>query len=289
MSEKVSNKRVFEVEVDGKKVEFAVVRPNNKVMAQGTLVYNRAFREAVQPADGKKGAIVRQGLDALLREQNLWDDAKQARYEELVKTLLDGEKKLAQGGIKLSEAKAVALAMRRARLEVRWLLQARNEYDEVTAEAQAEQARFNYFVAACTVYGESGERYFKDAEDYLSRENDPVVLPAATNMGKLLYNLDDEHQYKLPENKFLTKYKLVDDKLRLVDKDGKLVDELGRPVDDQGRLINSKGELIDADGNLLTEDGEYKVEFKEFEDDVFGPSPATPAGEQESPTATTAA
>lgn len=271
MSEKV-NKRTFEVEVDGKKTEFAVLRPNHRAVQQAELVYKRAFREAVQPPDGQKGAIVRQAVEAVMRDQNLWDDAKQSRYEELVKNILAGEKKLVSGGIKLSEARSIAIQMRRDRNELRQLSADRNELDAMTAEAQAENARFNYYVASCTVYGDTGKSYFKDVEDYLSRENDPVVLPAAQAMGKLIYGLEDDYEKKLAENKFLLKYKLVDEDLRLVDKDGKWVDSRGRRVDEKGRLINDDGELIDADGNLLTEDGEYKVEFKEFEDDVFAPA-----------------
>lgn len=277
MSEKVVNKKQFEVEVDGRAVKLAVVRPTNRVVQQGTLVYNRAFREAVKPADGKPGAIVRQAVESVMREQKLWDDKKQAEYEAVVKDLLAAELKLASGGIKLSEARAVAVKMRQDRYRLRQLNADRNELDAMTAEAQAEQARFNYYVAACTVYGESGKPYFRDVEDYLGREDDPVALPAAQALGKLLYGLEDDYEAKLPENKFLIKYKLVDGDLRLVDRDGKFVDAKGRRVDEQGRLVNDAGELVDADGNLLTEDGEYKVEFKEFEDDVFGPAPAATA------------
>ena len=274
MSEKVINKRKFEVEIDGKKVEFAVVRPSHRVNQEGTKVYNRSFREAVDPSDGKPGALLRQKIEQVLRDQNLWDDKKQEEYERLVKTILAGEKKLAEGGIKMSEAKAIALEMRQARLEMRWLSTDRNRLDAMSAESQAEQARFNYYIAACTVYGDTGKPYFKDVDDYLSRTDDPVALPAAENMGKLLYNLEDDYEQKLPENKFLLKYKLADEKLRLIDSEGKFVDEKGRRVDEKGRLINEAGELVDAHGNLLTEEGEYKVEFKEFDDDLSPPSPA---------------
>lgn len=264
------NKRVFEVEVDGKPVKLAVVRPSHRVVDQGQLVYNRAFREAVTPSDGKPGALVRQKVEEVLREQNLWDDAKQARYRELADAVNKGELKLAMGansGLTKLQCRDLALKMARDRAEIRRLTADRNRLDEVTAEARAEQARFNHYVAACTVYEESGSPYFRDAEDYLSREDDPAVLPAASNLGRLIYGLDDDYEKKLPENRFLLKYKFVDEQLRLVDKDGKFVDERGRPVDGRGRLVNERGELVDADGNLLTEDGEYKVEFREFDDE----------------------
>jgi hypothetical protein len=260
----MSNKKTFAV--DGK--EYAVVKPSHKVMQTATLTYNREFRKAVEA-----GLLVRAKIDQVMREQNLWDDAKQKKYEDVVKSLLAGEKKLAEGGIKLSEAKSIAMKMREDRAEMRSLNGSRNELDQHTAEAQAEQARFNYLVSTCTVYGETGKPYFKDVEDYLTKEEDPVVLPAAQNMGKLIYGLEDDYEKKLPENKFLLRYKFVDEELRLVNKDGKLIDLEGRLLDDKGRLINEKGELIDTEGNLLTEDGEYKVDFVEFVDDVYAAAP----------------
>jgi hypothetical protein len=271
--QKVVNKKVFQVELDGKPVEFAVQRPNHKVSQQATLVYNRAMREAIEAK-----LMLRAKIDQVMREQNLWDDTKQAKFDELVKELLGGEKKLAGGNIKLSQARDIAIQMRRARAELNLLRAERDELDRHTAESQAEQARFNYLVATCTVYGESGTSYYKDADDYLSRTDDPVALPAAQNLGRLIYGLDDDFAKKLPENKFLVKYGFVNDKLHLVrKKDGRLIDGDGRLVDDKGRLVDEQGQLVDRDGNLLTEDGEYKVEFVEFIDDVTPTSPADEA------------
>jgi hypothetical protein len=92
----VNNKRVFKVMVDGKELEMAVVRPNHKVNQHAQLIYNRAFREAVVPEDGSKGALVEAKIDDVMREQKLWDDYKQKKFEETQKRLFDNEKKLAK-------------------------------------------------------------------------------------------------------------------------------------------------------------------------------------------------
>lgn len=272
----MAGKKTFEVAVDGKKVEIAVLKANHKAVQTGALVYNKAFRTAVEA-----GSLVRAKVEQVMRDQNLWDNTKQSRYEELVKNLLSTEKKLATGGIKLSEARSAAVEMRRNRAELRYLTSERNELDATTAESHAEQARFNHLVAFSTVYSDTGKPYFKDVEDYLSRENDPVVLPAAQNMGKLLYGLEDDYEQKLPENAFLKRYGFCDEKLHLIRKsDGKRIDADNRLVDEKGRLVNETGELIDRDGCLLTEDGDYKVAFTEFDDDV---SPAQPQQEDVKP------
>jgi hypothetical protein len=164
------------------------------------------------------------------------------------------------------------LDMRQAREDLKALLVGRNELDQHTAEAYAEQARFNYLVSACTVYGETGEPYFKGVDDYLTGD-DPTSGRAAHEFGRLYYGLDDDFAKKLPENAFGLKYRLLDDDLRLVDRRGRLVDPRGRLVDKDGRLVNERGELVAADGTPLAEDGSFKVDFVEFEDDL---SPAQP-------------
>ncbi len=261
------NKKTFDVDIDGKAVKLAVKRPDHRTQQAAQLVYNRAFREAVKPSDGKSGSIVRASLESVLRDQKLWDDAKQAQFTKLNQALLEGERKLAKGGIKASEAREVAIQMRRDRWDLRQLLTERNSLDLHTAEAQAENARFNYIVSACTVYPDTGKPFWKSEDDYLAGSSDDVALKAASAMGNLVYNLDEKFEEKLPENSFLLKYGFANKDLHLVDKAGRLVDAQGRRVDEKGRLVNDKGELVDAEGNFLTEDGDYKFEFEPFLDE----------------------
>jgi hypothetical protein len=82
VADKVVNKRPFEVEVDGTTVKLAVRRPDNKVAQEATLVYNRAFREAAE-----RGLMLRARLDRVMRDQNLWDDEKQAELVRVSKVL----------------------------------------------------------------------------------------------------------------------------------------------------------------------------------------------------------
>jgi hypothetical protein len=260
----IVNKKVFSVEVDGTPAKLAVVRPNHKVSESATLAYNRAYRRAVEAGSPVKAKV----LD-IMREQNLWDDTKQKKYEDILKTLFANEKKLAEGGIKLSAARDIAIQMRRGRIELRNLTSKRNEIEATTADSFAEQARFNYLVSACTVNADTGKPYYADVDEFLSKENDPVAMPASQNLGTLLYDLDEGFEAKLPENSFLKKYKLCNDELHLIDKQGRKVNVDGHLVDDKGRLINEDGQLVDSEGNFLTEDGDYKVDFVPFEDDVF--------------------
>lgn len=256
------NKKNFKVTIDSKEIELCVVRPNVKQRQEGQKVYNKAFRDAVE-----SGAILRAKVNSVMREQNLWDDTKEAQYKQLVEKINSNERKIKSGGIKLSEAKEIALQMRKDRVELRSLTSERSGLDNNTAEGQADNAQFNYWVSACTVYSDTGKPYFNSYEDYVNRDDDPVTGKAASSLALMLYNLDPDYEKKLPENEFLKKYKFVDDELHLVDKNGRRVDIEGRLVNKDGRYINESGELIDIDGNRVDENGEYVLNFSPFLDD----------------------
>lgn len=254
--------RTFKANIDGIDKEFLVRSPSLNDQKEATKVYNQAFSEAV-----KSKALVRSKLDDLLIEQGLWDDKKQQQFVELQGNILEGERILAKGGINLNQAKSVALEMKKNREKLRDLISVKTNLDTHTAEGQADNARFNYLVSACTVYKDNNERYFSSYEDYIDKSSELVAIYAAQNLAGLLYGLDSDYEEKLPENKFLIDYKFVDNKLRLINKNGQLIDENGRLVDEFGRFINDKGEFVDKDGNLVDSAGDYLFEFKPFIDD----------------------
>ena len=258
--------RNFKAEIDGKEVEMMVRSPSLNDQREATRVYNQAFSEAL-----KAKAVVRAKLDDLLVDQGLWDEVKQNKFNQLQSQILDGEKKLAKGGIKLSEAKEVALGMKKLRDELRDLIAVKTNLDTHTAEGQADNARFNYLVSACTVYSDSKKPYFASYEEYTNKAADKVAILAAQSLAGMLYGLDSDYEEKLPENKFLRQYKFVDDQLRFINKDGKLVDSEGRLIDENGRFINEKGEFVDKEGNPVTKDGDYIFEFSPFLDDSGKP------------------
>jgi len=272
-----ANKKVIKVEIGGKEVELAVLRPNAKVRQDAQKVYNKAFRDAVE-----SGAILRAKIESVMREQKLWDDAKEAGLRKLQGQIAEKERKIRSGGIKLSEAREMAIQLRRDRDELRALNSERMSLDNNSCEAQADNAQFNFFVSACTVHANDGKPYFKSYEDYMTKEDDPAVGPAASALAKIIYNLEDDYEKKLPENQFLLKFKFADDSLHLIDKQGRKIDADGRLVDQEGRYINEAGEYVDREGNRVDADGNYLVDEKPFLDDEGNPvltevSTSTPA------------
>jgi len=89
--------KTFKITIDGKEREILVRSPSLQDQKEATKVYNQSFSEAL-----KSKAVVRAKLDDLLIEQGLWDGVKQAKFTELQSEILDGERKLAKGGISLN-------------------------------------------------------------------------------------------------------------------------------------------------------------------------------------------
>lgn len=249
----------FTVKVGDKEVCLHVRRPTVEESELARMTYNSTFRKCLE-----SGALLKVKLDSFMRSQNLWDDEKQKKVTEILAVIYSGEKKLAEGNIKLSEAKKIALEMRQAREDWRDLISERLELESKTADGQAQNQEFNHLVSLCTVYNEEGNRYYYNLSEYLNDDSE-VGTKAAIALSRLLYNSQDSDK-DLPENQFLLKYKLVDDKFRLINKEGKLVDASGRLINEEGQWINENGEVVDEKGEVL-----QQVVFKPFLDDDGNP------------------
>lgn len=247
-------------------VTFAVKRPTPEEGRKAQASYNQTFGNAL-----KTGALLRARIDGYMREQNLWDDSKEAAHQQILSQLSEMALQLKKGGIKLSEAKKLAIQMREKRAELRTLIAQRNQLDLNTAEGQAENARFNALVSMCLVYNDSGEPVYKSLDEYLQHAGDEEAFTGAQTLAQMMFTLDKEYEANLPENQFLKKWKFVDNQLRLVNKDGHLVDEDGRLINEDGHYVDADNNLVDKEGRRVDEKGNYVVEAQPFLDDDGNP------------------
>lgn len=266
--------KTFTVKIDDVDVTLLVRLPNLTDLREAAKVYNTALHDALQSK-----AILREKLDDFMKEQNLWGDEKELEYRNLQDEVLSAERVLASGGIKKSDAKKVALGLRVTRAKIRRLFSIKNNLDANTAQGQADSAKTNYLVSACTVYNDTQKPYFNGLEDYLNRSSEEVAGKSYIALLTLLYGVDTDAEAKLPENKFLREFKYVDDKLRLVNTEGHLVDEDGRPINEEGNYVDKDGNLTDRDGNPVDADGNYKLPFTPFLEDDGTPVIATDLSE----------
>ena len=98
----------FEVEQKGKPVKraFKLTEVSLNKQNEATKVYNRAFRDALE-----SGALLRNKHEDHMRQQGIWDDEKQKQLDDVQRAILENEKKIAKGGIRLKVAKDLALEM----------------------------------------------------------------------------------------------------------------------------------------------------------------------------------
>ena len=257
---------VNSTDTDDEKVTVEVIRPTAQHLRDAQLAYNRAFRDALE-----SGALLRQKLEDEMRRQKIWDDEKQKRYEQINKDILSAERKLKAGGIKLREAREIAMDMRTKRLEFRELIAERSSMDGNTAEGQADNARFNHLASVCIVKEGTNTCYFPDMDEYENGAANPFVVEAAGQLANMMYGLDPSYEKNLPENKFLTNYKFADSELRLLNSDGHPIDEEGRLINEDGNFVDKDGNLVDIEGNAVDSEGEYIVDTKPFLDDDGNP------------------
>ena len=185
-----------------------VVRPNRDESAKAQMLASRVFRDAVQ-----NGALVRKALDNMLLKQGIWSAEKQSELDKIDEQIRTNLIKLKSGGIKLAEARDLAIDTRIARLNRSLLLAEKNEHDEFTADAQSEAVKFDYLCSVC-IKNEEGQLVFSDVDDFRDRSNEPFIEVATSKLASMIYGLEENWESNLPENKFLTHYNFIDEKLQ---------------------------------------------------------------------------
>lgn len=258
--------KVFKVKVNDAEIELKSVSPTVEQKKAANLVRNKVFKEQLTD----DGAILRIKLNDYLRKQKLWDDEKQFQYDGIIKRIREGEQRLLQGAKFLKsvdEAAKLAFEIKGLRRELNELISVRNSIDNITVDAQADDAYFNYLVSACTVYNSNSKPYFSSYNDYLNKGGDEATQKAALMFAELFYGINDDYENNLTENKFLKKWKFIDEKGRRLNKDGKLIDEDGKLVDEEGYYVNENNERVDKDGNRVDNDGNWILEYVPFDEE----------------------
>tara|TARA_B100001564_G_C20655087_1_gene678777 strand:+ start:1430 stop:2314 length:885 start_codon:yes stop_codon:yes gene_type:complete len=240
---------------NGETVKIKVTRPSNTVITDAQRISAKVWTDCV-----RDGIMTKKELAKFMRKQKIWDKEQENEENELKQEIIDLEKSLYLGGgkkpVPLDEGKKTAIEIRRKRNELRDLIGERLSLEGNTAEALADNARFDYLVTRCTTY-EDGKLVYNSVEEYSSNSDDEIAFSAATTLAEMMYSLEDDFEKKLPENKFLLEFNLVNKDLSLVNKEGETVDLEGRKINEFGQYVNEKGERTDSDGNALEEDGTY--------------------------------
>ncbi len=265
----VDNVNHLDFEVEDKK--FKVKKPTADNGREAQKKRNTAFTEAI-----KSGAILRSQLNNILRERDLWNDKKEEEFSTLRQKIFDAEKKLEEGGFRLSEAKVLALQIKDWRLDMRDMLMERSILDNETSEGQADNTHFNCLVSLCTfVLDEHGNetKCFSSMDDYIEQSVTPIGFTAAQKLASITAGVGPDTEKNWPENQFLVEQGFADKELRLINKDGHLVDREGRLINEGGNYVDKDGNFVDLNGNPIDKEGNYQVVKKAFLDDNDEPLP----------------
>jgi len=272
----IKNKREATVKIgsgdEAREVEIYVLKPSNSILKAADRHKSKAWNEAIQD-----NVLTKKELETVLKQRGIWSEAKDVEQKAITNEIVALEKELFHGkdGFrkpKLSEGRKLAIKIRQKRMELRSLIGEKIALEENTADNIADNVKFDYIVAHCSFY-KDGTPVYNSFEDYNQKSVDEVAFEAASMLGEMLYNLDSDFEKGLPENEFLTKFHLVDDKLNLVDPNcpEHLIDTEGRRINEEGYYLDDDGNKIDRDGNALTEDGKYIMTA--YENDLVTPAP----------------
>ena len=276
----MKDKRVFKalipVEIeDGKfeaqEKEFAVVRPSLQLLNEANKLRSKLFTQLFE-----SGTMLRQQVDTHLKDRNIWNEKLQAEYDAVQSEVIEKTQRLERGGIKLSEARDLAIEISEQRQQLVSMLVDRSDIDNLTCEGQADNERFNFLFANCLVYNDTGEKVYPDGlEGYMKNTSTDVAVKGATEFYYLMSNsesLDDQ----LPENRFLKKFNFVDDDMRFLERGtDRLITKEGKYIDENGFYIayNDDGTTyhVDTDGNQVEDRVSSDDEPLPFLDDDGNP------------------
>ncbi len=247
------------VDKEGNEVKVLLRQPTAQDYRDSQIEYNKAFTAAL-----KSKAPLRQKLVSYMRDNEVWDDEKQKQHDELISEISACEDKLKGGGIKLSEAREVALLLRGKREDFRELLSEKNALDQNSAEGQADNARFSELIRLCMLDPNSKKPCFVDQKAYDSQAEQPWVVKAASELAGMIYGLDPDYDKNLEENKFLKEFNFVNEELEFINEDGHTVDSEGRLINEDGRYIayrteKAKEEKDQSKVYFVNRDGEEVI------------------------------
>lgn len=246
----------FEVKVGDSVLKLKTVPISPEVRMESNKPVAEAFQDAL-----RSGALLSAEAEKILEERGLLDNDSEAdKISKIRKETKELEIKLRRGigsdgnRMTVEEGRTLALAIKSKRKELNKVGGSKAEIVNRTAEAQADNERFQYFIYACTLKCSDGSHYWPSYEAFKEESNKDIQDAAMKSLIALMLGSDKDYEKDYYENKWLMRMGFMNDKLQFI-KDGKLVDEEGRLIDEDGRFINESGQFVDIYGNLVDKEG----------------------------------
>ncbi len=271
----MSNKRekIDTFDEDKNKLELAVIRPGHKIMQDANMQYNMKVSTLIRQGSGDgERLLLRSELEDHMIKTGLWSNDDAVKMERLGIRIRAIELMIQKGGIKLSNAKNLAIEMSQLRIKMMELYNKKQQLDSATVECVAEAYKYGFLMTKCVVYAKDGKPFFLDYDDYMERGDSVAAIDTSRCLAKMVYGTEGNINKTLFENRWLIENKFMNESGRFINEDGHFVDQQGKLVNKKGAYVSDKGDLVDKNGIFVNKDGTFVVEDpKPFLDDSGNP------------------
>lgn len=261
------------VGVDGKLLKLIVIRPTNKINQDASMAYNLKMATLIRigSQNPSNRLLLRSELEQFLLKMEIWTLEDSLEVEKLFMEIRARELTLKQGGLRVSEGRALALEMAEKRQSVMEKYAHRQQFDSATVESHAENFRFEFLLVKCLVLAGTGKPFIGSHDQYVARQDEEAIVEGAKVLAKMIYGLESSVHNHMFEMKWLKDAGMIDDDGKYIGKDGEHTDRDGRLMDKDGKYINADGKMVDIFGREVDEHGNLVVDIsKPFVDDETG-------------------
>lgn len=236
---------------DGTEQMICVKTPGPEELEAGDRAYASTLAKLFREPKEKR-LLLRSQLHAILKQDGIWTDEDEAKVGTLQTEIGDLLNKVRKGGIKESEGRKLCLQIQDKRNEIMQTMAKLNQSEACTIEGRGDEERLESLLQLCCVYASSGESYWPSLEDMKNSKQTEAYRKASDALVRIVYNVDEDFEKKLPENRWMIKHGYMDEGMKnFIDKKTKEpVDRDGNPLAKEqekfiNNLVNLQGEIIE--------------------------------------------
>lgn len=260
-------KTIETIDEDGNKIKLDIIKPNNKTQKEAQRQYNLKIAQLLKRSvETNETLLTRSQLDEYLSKIGVWTEEHEKKFLSIQLEIRSCELILRKGGIKLSEARAVAIRAKSMRAQLMNMYMKRNEFDASTIESMAEEHKMHYLISECVLKHNSQLKYFNGINDYINKSDQKASIDCAIEISAMLYGYNKNFDNELIENKWLVENGFMNKDGQLI-QNGKSIDVAGNKIDKNGKLIDENGDFVDIHGNKVDKNGNFIIDTKPFLDD----------------------
>ena len=183
---------------NGKRIELAIIRPNQAILNESDLHYNVSLNKAL-----RLGSMMKSEAMEMIEKRGIWTEKDEKKIEEKRIEMMTKEAKLYDKKTTKEAGIRIAFEIRELRSELVSIMAKRSQYLYNTAEYYAENIRDQYLAAVCTIVADTGDQYFSDFDDYLLRSEEQAATDAYRETVYMMNGFDAMEHNNFVENKYL--------------------------------------------------------------------------------------